>query len=306
MDDLPESAPFHRARALRDAPAPSGLAGRSERPFWDHVSFSSPPPIPPPRREDPPPPVGVVPPRGPAAHPVGPAGSRELVSFLDLAAVLTQKPVTVLLHGTSRELVNLVTYGLVAWTGSEYTWIDVRLETAVLPREDPVHLGVIAPERLVVVHRLEEMAPNEVGQNIVGSMLRSDEPRDAMAQISEFVRLPRPVQLAIARTLPGPTPGILVVSNAHRLMALYDASVVPEMLREVVVLGASIFVSFGDEPPARRTAFDFVLRVIGGSAAHWPDATLEFERTPSLALQGRKVKLNEIGPIAHWLSAALE
>jgi hypothetical protein len=253
-------------------------------------------------------PRGRSPPGRKEPSPAHPAPrSTDEGSVLALASVLSLKPVTVLVHGTSRDLVNLVTYGLVAWTGSEYSWIDVRLGRPSRAAVNPVQLGVIALERLVVVERLDEMAPHEIGTDVVRSMIRSDGPKDTMAEISEFVHLPRPVQLAIARTVPGPKPGIMVVSNAHRLIALYPAASVPQALREVTALGASIFVSFGDVPPVPRTAFDFVLRVEGDSAERWETAKIALERVVGRGsyMEGRHARVVDIAPLAYLLRAAL-
>jgi hypothetical protein len=238
---------------------------------------------------------------GTPAPPAGPG------SVLDLAATWSREPVTVLVHGASRDLVNLVTYGLVAWVGSEFSWIDVRIGHQPPSGMGPVHLGLIPAGRLVVVSRLDEMAPNRIGGDAVRAVIRSDGARDSFEELSEFVRLPRPIQLALARTAPGPRPGIMVVSNAHRLIALYDAATVPELLREVTALGASIFVSFADEPPTRRTAFDYVLRVVGQTAEEWSNATIEFERAvgPGAPPEGLRIPIADIAPLCLCLSDAI-
>lgn len=228
-------------------------------------------------------------------------------SVLDLAATLSGEPVTVLVHGASRDLVNLVTYGLVAWVGSEFSWIDVRIGHQPPSGMGPVHLGLIPTGRLVVVNRLAEMAPNRIGRDALRSVVRPDGPRDSLEELSEFVRLPRPIQIALARTAPGSHPGIMVISNAHRLIALYDATTVPELLREITGLGASLFVSYADEPPTRRSAFDYVLQVVGRSAEEWSEATIEFERAVGRGApaEGLRMRIAEIEPLRLCLSEAI-
>jgi len=215
--------------------------------------------------------------------------------------------VTVLVHGESRDLVNMVTYGLVAWVGSEFSWIDVRIGHQPPSGRNPVHLGLVPPDRLVIVNRLDEMAPNHIGREAVRSVIRRDEPRDSMAELSEFVRLPRPIQLALAKTVSEAAPGIIVVSNAHRLIALYDAATVPTLLREVTGLGASVFVSFADEPPTQRAAFDYVLRVVGPSSEEWAGATIEFERAVGRGApaEGSRSRISDIAPLQRILSRAV-
>jgi hypothetical protein len=228
-----------------------------------------------------------------------------VASILDLPLALSRRPTTVFLHGPSRDLVDLVTYGLVAWVGTEFSWIDIRLGESPSSATDPVRLGYIPRDRLIVVSHLDEMAPSHVSRDGVRSIIRSDEPLDAMEELSEFVRLPRAVQQALAKTAPGSRPGIMVLSNAQRLLPLYNASIVPEVLREVTELGTSIFVSFADEPPLGRSVFDFVLRVTSTGPEQWTDATIEFERAGGMhpSMRGRRVRLAEVDHFARLFDA---
>jgi len=251
---------------------------------------------------------------GPRREPPGTARpAREVASlrglessgpFDDLTAAIGRRAASVLVHGSSRDLVNLVTFALVEGVGAEFSWIDVRIGHQPPAGQNPVSLGYIPSERLVVVHQLHEMAPHRIEPESVRAVIRP-EPRDSLSELSQFVRLPRPVQLALAKTVPGERPGVLVVANAHRLIALYDAATVPELLREVTGLGASIFVSFADEPPTRRSAFDFVLFVEGAGPAGWAEATVEFERTsgPGAPAPGTRLPLGGFEPLRRRLGS---
>lgn len=245
-------------------------------------------------------------PRGTASLP--PASGRGAGEERRFPSILAERPVSVLIHGSSRDLVSLTTYGLVGSVGSEFSWIDIRIGNQPPTGTNPVALGLIPKDRLVVVTRLDEMAPTQLGSESVRAVIRRDEPLDSMERLSEYVRLPRPVQLALAKTVPGARPGIVVVANAHRLIALYDATSIPEILREITSLGTSVFIAFADEPPRNRSAFDVVLGVHGNSAAEWADALLEFEQVPASieALRGRRVPLSEMGALAGFLEVALD
>ena len=235
-----------------------------------------------------------------------PIPPEESVSVLDLPAFLSRRPVTVFVYGSSRDLVDLVTYGLVAWVGSEFSWIDLRAGELSPSGTSPPRLGFIPRDRLVVVDEIDEMTPSRLGRDAVRSLIRTDEPPDSMERLSAFARLPRPIQLALARAVPGPRPAIMVVSNAHRLTALYGASTMPEAVRELTSLGASTFLAFADRPPDIRFAFDFVLRVVGSGPDNWTEATLEFERARAMgpSMRGRRVRLGKVRPLARLLVAA--
>lgn len=239
-----------------------------------------------------------------AAFP-GAAGSP--VSLLDLPEVWSRGPVTIFVHGESRALVNLVMYGLIEWTTPDYSWIDVRIRNRSPTGLDPVALGAIPSGRIVVVDRLDEMAPDPIRGNAVWSVIRSDEPPDSMRSLSDFVRLPRPVQQALALTGGGTRPGAVALSNAHRLVALYDGTTVPDTLRTVVALGASLFVSFADEAPDSRYAFDFVLKVDGASPEVWSESELIVEKStgPAEGLRGMRAYLGDLAPLHRLISRAV-
>ena len=231
----------------------------------------------------------------------------DLVRALELRAALSGRPATVFAYGDAHELVDLVTYGLATWVGADLAWIDVRLTDPAPSPASPVGLGVIPADRVVVVSRLEEMAPHRPDGRAVRAVIRSDEPLDSLARLSGFVRLPRPLQLAIAKTGPAPIPGVVVVSSAQRLLPLYDPAVLPELLRTVTSLGMSVFASFAGAPPAGRCSFDVVVRVAGDGVERWAEATLELEAGSGLGpgVDAGPVRLGDLHPIREILEAAL-
>jgi len=240
--------------------------------------------------------------RPPRAAPVAPG------LLLNLPSDLTRAPVTAIVYGRQPDLTNLVTYGLVAWAGTQFSWIDVRERSRAPSAWNPVALGAIPPSRLFVVDELGEMAPDPMAPGAVRSVVRADEPVDSMEQLSAFVRLPRPVQQALARAGPTRVPAIMVVSNAHRLSPLYASANVPALLEEITSLGASLFVTFGAGPPVNRSSFDYVIRVDAPSVDRWDETTLHFERAgPSGApVEGRRIPLRSLGPMGDLVRAAIE
>ena len=225
---------------------------------------------------------------------------------LRIPAAFSRRALSVFLHGDAQELVDLVAWGLVSWIGSEFSWIDIRDDRVPPGQADVASRGLVPEHRLVVVDRVADMAPNSVGLETVHRVVRRGEPADTMAQLAEFVRLPRPVQLALARTTPGPRPAIMVVSHAERLGPPSEGHGLPRVVRELTGLGASVFYLFGSRPPPSRFAFDAVLRVAGLAADGWRSAALEFERPGPLdrSLEGQRVPLVDVEPLAHLLDRA--
>jgi hypothetical protein len=105
----------------------------------------------------------------------------------------------------------------------------------------------------------------------------------------------------------GGPPMVLVLSNAHRLVALYPTDSVAPVVRAIVETGAILFMTFADSPPEGRLAFDTVMHVEGNDPMSWNEATLRVEKGPASGplRAGSEHRLGQLPPIASVLANRL-
>ena len=216
------------------------------------------------------------------------------------------QPTAVFLSGTNRALLNWTAFALAASTDPEFHWTDVRLRGEVLEPDDPLGRGRV-PEHQLSVVRADELTRNEGDARIAaaatGALLRSDEPPEAIRRLVSFLRLPSHTQEVLSRARrDGPAVG-LVLSNAHRTVALYPTDSVGPIVRAIVDAGAILFLTWGDAAPEGRREFDSILRIDGGPPREWRSATITVEKGPEIGpfRSGSKHRLEDVQPIARLL-----
>jgi len=218
-------------------------------------------------------------------------------------------PTSVVIIGDDRPLLNWVAYALASQTDPEFIWTDVRLPGEVLHPSDVLTRGLIPENRMSIVWP-GDLARNEPDANVAGSFLiRSDEPTVNIQRLVDFLRLPTHTQEILARPRPAGVTRVLILSNGHRVVALYPSpEAVALTVRAIVATDSILLMTFADAPPEGRLAFDTVVHVAGSESKRWREAKLRVEKGPPNGplRQGLECRLEEFAPIAAVLAKELE
>jgi hypothetical protein len=225
-----------------------------------------------------------------------------------LPAELRARPVSAFLYGSSRPLVNLTLYALAHAANPDFLWVDIRVPGEELHRTDPVALGWVPKGRIVALDRRETLKSDlAANPEAISTMIRPEESEPGFAPIAEFLRLPDPSQQILSRPPPDGVPGVVAVTNAHRLMAAYASARVPPILSAHLSAGYSIFVGWAEAPGPGRMAFDYVFRIDGESPREWRDSTITCEKgDPAGTLRvGHSVRLSRLSFLEKVFESAL-
>jgi hypothetical protein len=218
------------------------------------------------------------------------------------------RPTSVILFGSNRPLLNWVAYALASETDPGFIWTDVRLWGEVLADVDPLARNLVPPNRLAVVYP-NALVPNDAAANMaIGGVVRGDEPSDTVRQLVDFLRLPLPTQRLLSGATSGGQPIVLVLSNAHRIVAFYPVETVASVIQAIVGAGVTLFETFADAPLEGREAFETILHVEGNDPKEWRQATLRVEKGTSAGplRTGSKYRLGELDPVAAVLTRDLK
>jgi len=243
-----------------------------------------------------PPPAGEPPGSRTLVHPHGPApggapwGGNPSRNGRDdgppdptLPAELRARPVSAFVYGPSRPLVNLVLYGLAHAANPEFLWVDIRVPGEEPHRLDPVALGWVPKGRVVAIDRRETLESGQAASpEAISTLIHPDEPEENFARVAEFLRLPDSSQQILARAPPDGRPGVVAVTNAHRLMNAYSHARVAPILSAHLSAGYSIFVGYAETPGPGRMLFDYVFRIDAESARDWREGSLTCEKGDSV------------------------
>jgi len=214
---------------------------------------------------------------------------------------LFPNPTSVIICGSSRPLLNWVAFALASAGDPEFHWTDVRMSGEVLSPDDLFARDLIPADRLHLA-RPRELTPDDATANVaVSAVIRDDETPEELRRVLEFLRLPGPTQELLAETAGTGPPRIVVLSNGHRLLALYpELGIVAPTVRAIVGAGVVLIMTFADAPPGGRVAFDVVLHLEGHEPKEWRQAALRVEKAPSSGpfRAGSKVRLTDFEPVA--------
>jgi hypothetical protein len=200
-----------------------------------------------------------------------------------------------------------VVYALAEATSPQFQWVDIRVPGETRRTLDPVALGWIPAERCWSIESPGALRPNDIGANFaMFAYLRSDEPPAAIAQITDFLRLPDTSQRILSTRPPDARPGVVAVPNAHRVMATFSAAQVPSILNAHRNSGFSVYVGYAEAPGSGREAFEFIFHLSGLDTSDWSDSTCTCEKgVDSGPLSGGgSVPLGDIPLIARALAKA--
>jgi hypothetical protein len=221
------------------------------------------------------------------------------------AGALFKGPVSVILIGDDRPLLNWVAYALASFQDPDFVWVDLRSTGEVLSDLDPLARNVIPSDRLQLAHA-SDLVPDHVTANIaVSGVIRDDELPENVQVLLDFLRLPRRTQEALSAAGPVPRLKTYVLSNAHRLGSLYPVRIVGPLLRAIKETGTTTIMTFADAPNDGRFAFDLVIHLTGHGAENWRQATLRVEKgLPDRPLQtGSESRLGDLQLLADVIAS---
>jgi len=224
-----------------------------------------------------------------------------------LPVELRSRPLTAFVYGPSRPLVGLTLYSLALATNPEFLWVDVRIRGEEPHHLDPVALGWVPQHRLVALDHLEvARAQARVSGTALSSLLDPAE-TPGLDVVTEFLRMPDLTQRLLAAPPSTPGPGLVAVSNAHRLMAAVDPMRTTPILSAYRQAGYSLFVGYAEATDGSRMLFDYVFRLDGESARDWRHATLTCEKGDASGTLrvGHSVRLSRLPFLESVLSRAL-
>jgi hypothetical protein len=217
-------------------------------------------------------------------------------------------PTSAIIWGDDRSLLNWVAYAMASVTDPEFHWTDVRYSDQAVSATDPVARGRIPTDRLYVVET-QELAPDDATANMaVSAIIRSDEPPASIQRVIEFLRLPVATQRVLEQTPREGPPRVAVLSNGHRISALYPTpAVIDPTIRAIVGANTILIMTFGDAGPGGRFRFDDVLHVDGSIRDGWRRAMLSVEKwTPGGPFEvGTTLPLVDLSPISDVLGREL-
>ena len=217
------------------------------------------------------------------------------------------RPTSVFVSGNSRPLLNWVAFALASSSDPTFVWTDVRLRGETVDPKDPLASNVIPEDRLSLVNA-DQLTRNDAVANMAfAGVIRSDEPPENVRRLTDFLRLPSHTQELLAATRRRGRPPVLVLSNAHRMVALYPTDTVAPVVHAIVDSGAILLVTWADAPPEGRLAFTHILHVDGGAPSSWRQATLKVEKGGARGLpgEGSASPLGQVGPVAEILTRHL-
>jgi hypothetical protein len=193
-------------------------------------------------------------------------------------ASVFDRPTSVILCGDPGALLNWVAYGFASIHPGGYHWTDVRMAGQRIDDRDPLARLRIPDDRLSVIPP-QELARNDGPANVaISAVVRSDETTRSARQLMDFLRLPAHVQRVVASRERGGRPLLLVLSNGHRLAALYPDEAVGPLIDAVVASGVSLLVTYPDEPQRGRLAFEHVWHLRGTEPSRWGEARFSVEK----------------------------
>lgn len=214
------------------------------------------------------------------------------------SAAVGRVPVpSVLVHGRSRPLVNLLLYAVAQNANPEFRWLDIRAAADAPPHWDPVRLGWIESTHVWTADPVGGLEPDHVrGNAALFEVVRSDEPPETLAQLADFLRLPSKVQEILGEMTPAGDGNVLAVANADRISESFPESTLAPILAAFAWAHCSLFVGYTGPPPHAAQHFSHVVRIEGDSPTLWRNARIHFERDglPGGSRPGSTVSPSEV------------
>lgn len=219
----------------------------------------------------------------------------------DLAA-LGQGASATFVYGASREIVGLCAWAMARANDPAPFWLDIRAENGRADPGSPPELGWINADQLFVLAAAQAKPQSAVGPKTIASIIRSDEPDSAVAELSDFLSLPSAVQEMIGLHAGGVGRPAFVIANGDRVRPYYPADTGGVRRILDVLLHQGVLPIFTSTPPpgAGRMAFDFVFEVRASDRTAREPGMLHCEKAPA----GSTFRAGESSPLRDFSALA--
>jgi len=191
---------------------------------------------------------------------------------------LFDRPTAVYLSGSSRSLLNWVAYALCLPNAGGYLWTDVQLDGEVREPDDLLGTSRIPVDRFFEVSPEALVLDPRAGNVALGGLIQTTDSAASVETFVNFLRLPAHAQTLVSKQSRSGPPTILILSNSHRIAALYSWRTTGPAVRSIVAAGVSLLVTWADAPTESRHQFDYVLHLKGHELARWRDAVVIVEK----------------------------
>jgi hypothetical protein len=219
------------------------------------------------------------------------------------ATIPFQSATSAIICGSPGALLSWIALGFAQANPGGYRWTDVRMPEQQVDPADPLAQGRV-PTELLQIARPDQMQRGDPrADGAVRSLLKPDEATSRVRQLLDFLRLPQRTQQLIASTPEHEPPVLLVLSNAHRIAAQYPFETVGPLVQAIVGSGVSLLLTFADEPPKGRLAFENIWLIQGGDRSGWRSTHLRVEKSGfgSPFRAGAELPLSELRQVAPFL-----
>jgi len=191
------------------------------------------------------------------------------------------QPCSIYVYGDCRPVVNGVAFAMADMLDLAPLWLEVRDPQDGHEEPTVVSAGWIAPDRLFLSDSGSGLEPNDAVANLaLWNVVRSDEPSEVLADLTDFLRLPLLIQEVIGHTTTESSPRAIVVANVERVQHLFpqEPGSLRRFLRSILNRSVSLVVAHTGSPVEQRSAFNAVFRVHASTLAAWNVGSLECER----------------------------
>ncbi len=187
------------------------------------------------------------------------------------------------LYGESRPLVDRLGYAMARANDPNPTWVDIRDPQGASDVSSPSELGWVAEDHLFFVSPAEARPQDAEANMALWTVVRSDDPEATVGGLTDFLRLPPKVQVAVSRMDASAPRPVFVVANSDRVREYYpkEATGVRPIIDAMLQAGVlPIFAAVG-APGEGRAAFDFVFEVSSPHANDWRAGSLTCHKAPA-------------------------
>ncbi|MCI4364116.1 MAG: hypothetical protein L3K13_07470 [Thermoplasmata archaeon] len=188
---------------------------------------------------------------------------------------------SVLVWGSDRTVAALCAFAVARSSPARLIWLDIRAPDGATDEYRPVLERLVPAESRYVTRRESEMGPQDASANsALSTVIRPDEPEEVVANLFEFLRLPRLVQEIAARFASPQEPLVLFCTSVDRIVHLYpeDTEATRRFHLTSQEQSVKIVSSFSGPERKDRFAFDHVFRIAPGPAQRWRSWSILSER----------------------------
>ncbi|MCI4345717.1 MAG: hypothetical protein L3K07_03040 [Thermoplasmata archaeon] len=189
---------------------------------------------------------------------------------------------SVLVWGSDRTAAALCAYAVARSSRARLVWLDIRSPDGTKDEYVPLLERLVPAESRYATRKVSEMGPQDATANAaLSTVIRADEPKAVVANLFQFLSLPRLIQEIAARFAAPTDPLVLFSTSVDRIVHLYPEDT--EATRKFHLTSQEQFVkivsSFTGPERRDRFAFDHVFRIAPGPVQRWRPLSLTSERS---------------------------